>query len=248
MGIDLFDVTVRIEKSFQIELSDEDMRGLVRGQDIAIGDLYNLILKKKWLRDVGRYDWRLNEQLWSTMQGVLHSVTDVPLNQIELHLALESLFPRPTRRCAWDALREACPYRVKELDYPQGARVAGFLLAVGVVLIEQFQIWRMPGANWFWPLLGLLAVWMVSETYLKIMSICAPLRNRFPAGMRTVKDLCRIVMATNYVEICNRVKIPLDQRCVVIWEELVEILVAALGVDPEEVTYRSLLFRDLGAS
>ena len=122
MGLDVLDVTFRIEKAFQIELRKDDLMGLVRDQDITVGDLYELVLKKMHLRDVGRYDIRLNQQLWKGMQFVLHAATGTPLNEIQLSVPLETLFPRPTRRMTWDALRAACPYRVLELDYPPHPR------------------------------------------------------------------------------------------------------------------------------
>jgi acyl carrier protein len=247
MGIDLLDVTFRIEKSFDIDLSKEEFFGLERDYDIIVGDLYGLILQKLHLREVGRFDVRLNEQLWLKMQFLLHSVTAVPLHEIELKSPLETIFPRETRRKAWDAFRAVCPYRVGELDYPDGVRGGGLLLAAGVALIEQFQIWQIPGAQLFWPVLGLLGIWVFGETYLKLLSICAPLRNRFPSRMTTVKDLCRTILAVNYVDICNRFEFSSDKRYLTIWQKLVEILASALGVDPDEVTLQSRLVRDLGA-
>jgi len=55
------------------------------------------------------------------------------------------------------------------------------------------------------------------------------------------------VLSSNYAEICNDSQMSFDQRCSVIWERLVEVLVEVLGVDPGDVTFRSRLFRDLGA-
>lgn len=245
MGLDVLDVTFRIEKAFQIELRQEDLQGLVRDGDITVGDLYQLILTKMHLRDVGRYDIRLNEQLWLGMKFVLHSASGTPWSEIQLGLPLETLFPLPTRRAKWTALRTACPYRIPELDYPRIVRVSGLLVAGTMVLFEQFQIWQNPGLKFLWPAVGILGIWVFGETYLKILSICAPLRNRFPARMKTVKDLCRSVLARNYAEICNTALHALDQRHLSVWEKLVEQLVVALGVDADEVTFQSRLYRDL---
>jgi acyl carrier protein len=248
MGLDLLDITFRVEKVFRIKVSREELFDLERNQDIVVGDLYELILKKLHLRDSVRHSVRSNECLWSQMQSALHSATGSPLEQIELGLPLKKLFPRETRRTRWEALRNHCLYRIRELDYPQFVRVAGFLLAALVVLIEQFQIWQLPGARWLWPLLGLIAIWMVGETYLKVLSVCAPLRTRFPSGMATVKDLCRSVLAANYADISSAAEVLSDDRSAAVWEQLVEILAEALGVDSAEVTFRSRLFGDLGAA
>jgi len=245
VGLDLLDITFRIEKELGVELSREDLDALVRDRDILVGDLYELVLRKLHLRDFARHDFRLNYALWTELQGVLHSVTEVPLDQIELKTPLEKLFPRRSRRATWEALRQASPYRVRTLDYPRAVRVAGFLLAVVMALFEQAHIWQLPGVKWLWPLLGLLGVWMLAETYAKVLSVLAPLRNRFPSGMTTVKDLCRAVLATNYADFCRHVEIPRDDRCLIVWERLTAILVDALGVDADEVTFRSRLVKDL---
>lgn len=192
MGVDALDLEFRIEKAFEINLSKQEFLALVKDQDVAVGDLYDLVLAKLQLRDVGRNDFGLNYRLWAEMQAVLGRVSGERLDDIALQMPLEQLFPRPTRRFQWGALREACPYRVGELDYPIVVRTCGFLLAAAVAIIEQARLWQIRGLAWLWPMLGLVGIWMVSETYLKILSICAPWRTRFPRGMKTVKDLCRV--------------------------------------------------------
>jgi len=142
-------------------------------------------------------------------------------------------------------MRKAAPYRIGKLDYPRAVRRVGFVLALVMVLIEQFQIWQVPGMGWLWPVVGLFGVWMLVETYTKVMWVFSPLRNRFPSGMTTVKDLCREVVARNHEEICPAGEIPLDDRCLAIWRQLAEILVEALGVEAETVTFDSRLVRDL---
>ncbi len=245
MGLDLLDITFRIEHKFDVDLSREDLAALVRDRDIIVGDLYDLVLKKLHLRDVARYDVRLSYALWTELRDVIHSVTKVPLDRIELKTPLEALFPRKTRRATWEALREASPYRIRKLDYPRVVRTVGFVLAAVMALIEQLQIWQVPGVKWLWPLLGLLGVWMLIETYTKVLSLLSPLRKRFPSGMTTVKDLCRAVLATNYADICRSDEIPSEKRCLAVWQQLTEILVDGLGVDADEITFRSRLVRDL---
>ena len=137
MGLDVFDITFRIEKTFGIAISNDDLEKLVHDGDITAGDLYDHILRQLHLRDIGRYDIRLNYALWSEIRHVLHSVTNVPLKQVELKTALDSLFPRKNRRQRWEALRNTCPYRVRDLDYPQAVRTSAFILAAATVVIEQ---------------------------------------------------------------------------------------------------------------
>jgi acyl carrier protein len=154
MGLDLLDLTYRIEKAFHINVGRDEFSQLVRDHDIAVGDIYEFILGKMNLRDVARYSFRLNEFVWLEMRSAIHLATETPPEQIHLSL---------------------------------------------------------------------------------------PLRT-------TVKDLCRGVLATNYADLCNACEIAHDAPCSAVWEQLVELLVEVLGVDPAVVTFRSRLFRDLGAS
>lgn len=248
MGIDFLDVTYRIQRTFEIEFSTQDLAGLARDNDIVAGDLYDLILAKLHLRDIGRYDIGLHYALWDEIQQVLSLTLGVPRERVELSTPLLLLFPRDTRREAWNALRVACPYRVGELGYPQIVRHAGFSLAAGMVIVEHFRLWQIVGAKWLWPFLGVLGIWMIVETYLKILSICAPLRTRFPSGMKTVKDLCRAILAANYAEIQECFDTGIDQRSAMVWRQLTNILGDALGIDCDEVSFRSRLVRDLGMS
>lgn len=247
MGLDLLDVTFRIEKTFGVKLSSDELQALERDHDVVVGDLYELVLTKLNLRDAGRDSVRLNEYCWTWMRLALETATEVAADRIELGTALDTLFGRETRRARWQSLREACAYNMPELDYPQSVRVGGFLLAVGVVAIENLQIWPIPGAQWFWPLLGVIGVWMTAETYAKLLTICAPLRNRFPGRMKTVKDLCRTVLSMNYAALCRECDVSTNQPYPAVWEQLVELLAEALGVEPAKVTFRSRLFADLGA-
>jgi acyl carrier protein len=248
MGIDYLDIKFRIEKVFGITVTNEEFVGLIQDHDVTVGELYDFVLRKTRLHDVARHDLRLSYRLWEEMQRVVHAVTQVPRERIELQTPMEFLFPPESRRVQWDALREASPYRIRELDYPKFVRWTGFVLAAAVVLIEVSRLWRMAGVNWVWPVLGILGIWMVSETYLKLLTICAPLRNRLPSGMTTVKELCRSVLASNYEAICKDVAIPMDDRCLAVWEQLTQILVDVLGVDRGEITFRSRMIRDLGMS
>jgi acyl carrier protein len=247
MGLDLLDITFRIEKTFGFSFSRDELAAIVRDHDIRVGDLYGEILKKLHLRDIGRHDFRMNLGLWLVIQNVVHSVTRTPLNGVELQTRLEILFPRKTRRTDWAAIREACPYRIRELDYPRSVRAAGFLLAVSMAVVEQFQLWQLLRARWIWPVLGALGIWMIIETYAKVLAFLAPMRTAFPSGIMTVKDLCRAVLAANYDAVCQDSEVCVDQRSLEVWRQLTTILADAIGVDADRVTFRSRLYRDLGA-
>lgn len=248
MGMDLLDINLQIEQHIGIGVSFDEMQSIMTDNDIVVGDLYELLLSKRQLHDAARNNIGVNYRFWKEMHGLLHSVTNAPRHEIELKTPLKQLFPRQTRSSQWEAFSVGCPYRVAKLDYPIVLRCIGFSLASAMVIIEQFPMWQWPALIWIWPLLGVIGLWMVSETYLKLLSICTPWRIAFPARMSTVKDLCRGILAVNYAEICADVDFPVDHRCLTVWQDLAEILVDVLGVDRDEIHFGSRLHRDLGAA
>src|SRR3990172_3690922 len=125
MGIDVLDIVFRVEEAFAIKLSDDDLAALSEDNDVTVGALYEAILTKIHLREVGRYDIRLHYQLWSEIRRDLHAATRAPLEAIELKTPLEAIFPRETRREAWEALQAGCRYRIRGLEYPRIVTGAG---------------------------------------------------------------------------------------------------------------------------
>jgi acyl carrier protein len=254
MGLDLLDVAFRVEKTFGISLAASDFEQLARERDVVVGDLYELILRKIRAHDTVRTDVRLNFAVWEELRQKIGYAAGVAVDDVQLKTPLETLFPLETRRRAWEALRAAGPYRIATLDYPWAVRPIGLLLAAAMALVEQFRIWQIPGAIWLWPILGLFGIWMFAETYSKMMWILAAWRLRFPLGMKTVKDLVRDVLRRNSEAIVVAKQgaggdyIPVDDRCIAVWQQLRQILSDALGVNIEKVTLESRLVADLGAS
>jgi len=247
MGMEVLDVIFRIERTFEIKLPRDELTLLMCDRDLRVGDLYDYVLKKLTLRDRARYDLHLNYELWRDIQRTLQFITSQPLEAITLGTSLKQLFPRTMRRVAWAAMQQTTTHRLAELEYPMFVHLAGWLLALGVVIVEQMPVWRA-WANWLWPVLGIVGVWMIFETYYKLLNILAPLRTSLPYGMKTVKDLCRMVLADNYLQICRQAEVPIDERCFDVWHKLQGILEDALGVERSQITFQSQLVRDLGMS
>lgn len=252
MGLDLLDVVFRVEERFGVPVADDDFQRIVRDGDIVVGDFYALILRRVHARDTVRQDVHLNFALWEDLREQLGAAAGVPAGEILLKTPLETLFPAGGRRVAWDKLRAASRYRIAKLDYPPLVRPISFSLALAMALLEQFPIWRVPQAQWLWPLLGLIGIWVFAETYGKAMVVFAVWRVRFPGGMRSVKDLARSLVATEYEAILadspRARDLPAEDRCLAIWEEFREVLADALGVNVDAITPKSRLFGDLGAS
>ncbi len=248
MGLDFVDILFRIEDTFQIRLDEEDLRPLISGGDLVAGDLYQLILEKRHLQDFGRHDLQLNRRLWEEVRTAVHFVGDTPLRMVELRTPLEELFPRSDRAARWKLLQDVCPYRIRELDYPPYVRYAGVAIAVAVVAAELFQVGKLIGLAWVWAALGALGIWLVVETYLKVLSVLKPFRTAFPPGFSTVKDLCRTVLSANYAEICRDTIEGYAPESAETWHQLTEILSASLGSARETISFHTRLVRELGMS
>jgi len=248
MGMDLIEISMHIEKTFGVEFPLDDFGDMFGADDVTVGHLYERILNKLHLRDVGRYHLNLNFQFWRGMRLALHSATGVEEDRILLQTPLAELFPRTNRRGVWTDLTNICPWKIPELDYPRMVSVVGLAVAGCTVVIDQFQIWQIPGLNALWPILGLIGLWVFFETYVKFLSFCARWRIRLPSGMTTVKDLCRHVLAVNYRRICETTGLAAAEEPSKVWEKLVEILCETLDVESGEVTFNSRLVQDLGAS
>ena len=254
MGMDLLDIAFRVEKTFGVSMPFDDLAGIVHDRDILAGDLYELILGKLRAGETVRTDVRLNFAVWEELQQHVAKAAGIAAEGVQLKTPLEKLFPSHTRRAAWEALRAASPYRIATLDYPRSVRRVGLSLAAAMALFEQFRIWQIPGALWLWWVIGLLGIWMFAETYGKVMWMLAAWRNRFPAGMKTVKDLVRNVLKNNSEAIVAdrhagavNSRIPVDDGSIAVWQRLRQILSDALGVTIEKVTLESRLIADLGA-
>ena len=236
MGMDLLDIALRVEETFGISMPFSDIEGIARDRDILAGDLYELILRKLRAGETVRSDVRLNFAVWVELQQLVAKAAGVAAETVQLKSPLEKLFPLDTRRAAWEALRAASPYRVATLDYPRFVRRIGLSLAAAMAVFEQFHIWQIPGAFWLWWVIGLFGIWMFAETYGKVMWMLAAWRNRFPAGMKTVKDLVRNVLKNNSEAIVAdkhagavNACIPVDDhRAIAVWQQLRQILSHAL--------------------
>lgn len=246
MGIDLLDLNFRIERKFDVSFSQDDYLGLLVDNDIVVGDLFAAILKKKGWRDEVRNNIGLNFEAWLFVQNLVQQATGVDLDQVQLGTPLAELFPKTQRRDLWQILRDQCHYSIPELDYPPAVRPIALTVAVAAAGFDVFHLLRLPGFQWLLPLTTLVGIWILIETYVKMMSILSRWRRVFPRQMRTVKDLCRLVLYDNVEEFCRDIDINIDRESVAAWRTLVEILCDTLGVDEDEVTPRARLVADLG--
>jgi hypothetical protein len=249
MGMDYFEIIFKIEEEFGVEVSIDQSRAIVRDNDIHVGDLYALILAKTQVLQNVKHDLRINFALWREIQSTVHGATGFPLGEIAPSTRLDRLFPRFHRRETWRDLAAALPYDIPGLEFPRGIRFLASLVALGVVLVELDQLRRNPAAPWIRPflVLCLLGVFYFAKTYTAVLT---PFRLQFPRGMKTLKDLCRSVIAKNFERLAplDEPQISLDHRSYDLWLRLTKILAETLHVEAASITFQSRLGRDLAMS
>ena len=253
MGLDLFDVLHRIEQEFGVALSDDDLSLIIAERDIRAGALCVLVEQRRRILDQVRLDLGINRQVWEELRAALAAAAPEHSSGLDLSTALEAIFPRTTRREAWDRLRTISSLPIPELEYPRLVQVAGWTFALLAAVLELAQFrwqwfgpWRRVAVFWLLP--GLVGLWMVFESRRKLLNWMRPWRTSLPRGMQTVKDLCRGLLATRGLELVDpeRALAGSGATAVDLWPQMQQLLADVLGVKPEEVVPEARLFADLG--
>lgn len=246
MGLDFMELKIEIEDRFEITFEEDDW---ISSNGLLIetaGDFYQTILRKLIVWKSARQDIRLNFEVWEAVRDKVADLTDRPHESIRLWDSLENLFPMSQRRELWQQFREVSDYPLSELEYPKWVPRLGLTLTLGMGFLDQFQVWQIPRVEWLWPILCIIGIWMMVETYTKFLSVCARFRTRFPDKLQTVKDLCRNLIDKNYRDMDVQYYPPTSEFCRDVWDEMVGIFQEVLGVDREEVKPESRLIADLG--
>ena len=254
MGLDSAEIVMEIEDSLGIEFSEDDWASMSEAHEMTVGDLYEIVQQKVQLKEWGCTDLRLNLSLWNEMSELLHSVTNVPQDEIRLSTELEALFPRQTRAVGWQTLRELSSFRIRELDYPIALKrtvgwsvfVFGFVAPLLLLMLignehDLLYVLLVPG-------LILSPLWGIALTqiYEAVIAAMPGKRLCFGPGIRSVKDLCRSVRAGNHVLLCNQRDMILQQPEVELWTQIRHILSEQLSVPIDDIQPGSRLIRDLG--
>ena len=92
MGIDLLDVSFRLEKTTGVKLMADDWSALVVENDICVGDLYSLLICRLDLSHEIRTDIELNETVWHRVQAAVARISNKSPADITMEMTLCELF------------------------------------------------------------------------------------------------------------------------------------------------------------
>ncbi|MDA1231469.1 MAG: hypothetical protein O2856_11895 [Planctomycetota bacterium] len=256
MGIDLLDVSFRLEKTTGVMLTADDWSGLASDKDIVVGDVYTLLICRLGLAHEIRTDIELNESIWHQVQAAVSRISSKSPVEITMETTLDNLFSKETRRTRWSTLRKELGLGIPHLENSatdQRWISASSLLCILIPLAifatcVSVAYGRGVTAFVFAGGISLICFLALNAVRLALSrTIWEPRRVCFPRQVVNVKELCRRVRDINAHRLIGR---PLskdldDGRK--IWIDLKAALVDALGVDDEEITMQARLIKDLGA-
>lgn len=258
MGIDLLDVSFRLENTTGVRLSQSDWQSLAMNGDVTVGDLYSLLLcRLKYDANV-KTDIQLNETVWQQTRLAIAQVANVPMPDVTMQRSLEELLPESSRPEMWKRLQETLKLSVPLLELPPSLRRRRVLevnvILLAIPLVPAGVLWSIllrdqhPDSLWFLPIVFVLSTLISAALYsVRHHSYWERRRRVLPRGVETVKELCRRIRDLNAFRLIGR---PLSQdldECQKIWTSLKDCLINALGVDEDEVTMEARLIKDLGA-
>ena len=242
MGLELVEIVMDVEKTFAIRLPH------IEGSYIStVGQLYDCIVKTLSEKQSVTC---LTSHVFYRLRNALQSARGLARRQIRPSTPLERIIPLSARRTTWKKLEQALAEHVPTLRRPRPLSVV--LAVVAIVLgwfgtfglVFESDLKRMiarpavafgcmfffvPAAAFF----GLVGLWFT-----------APLAVVLPAGIRTVGDLARAVVAMNYGDPAKEERQWSTEE---IWRTLQNIIVDVLAVDPGEITREARFVEDLGA-
>ena len=244
MGIDLLDISFRLEKVFNLNLGKtfwnevferarRDSPGTVV-MDVTVQQIHCELVCR--LQAQGRYE----ETSYLTEENLKDVLTKLqiqfPLTNVSPETQIQELFGRPLWREDWDVLSD-----IFGVELPSIAWSKWTLIVLGAGITGCAVIWVVSRlTQWPW-------VYAIMFDIFVIASLLAWRLNseskRFPPQIRSVKHLAEFVLVSR-----TRRGLTAKWADEVIWFSLREVLVDGLGVDDDEVTPTATLIHDLGAS
>jgi hypothetical protein len=244
MGIDLLDVQFRIETVFGLQLEQEFFHKIIDkhhpnwqmpGQprpDVTVGRIYDELLER--LRRENRLEGDYSQLRTLTLHSVLDSLKrSLERSDLAAETPVTELLPPPLNRAAWNRLAASLEIEPPLIPWSTLTQVSyngGCLVVVGIWFAA--FLFEAPLKYLILAALGVLPV---------ILWRSAMEKQRFPPSIRTIQDFSDHVLRVRLRQPSSRWPEEL------VWDQLRDVMVDALGVDDDEVTPEARLIQDLGA-
>ena len=238
MGLDAVELVMEVEESFGIAIPDAEAEKIQ-----TVGHLYHYILAKMDgpLQVAGCLSAAAFHRLRRQLMGRFR----VERRRIRPASALEDLIPRSGRREKWRQLGEALGWRMPELARPEWVWLvwlASFLV-LAVVAIVAWGRWAGFSPDAAGLVLMLLPLGGIMLGIL-VYQLTRPFAIRLPAA--DVRGLIPMIVASNFGTF--RINNPRGWNSREVWEALVAIIAAQVGVAPDAIAESTSFVNDLGLS
>ncbi len=236
MGLDLVELILEVEESFEIKLPDD------RASEIqTVGDLYQLILELHGTSVAARETRKvcLSAATFREIRRGLHKELPIATGRLRPSDRLESILPRSFRGDLWITLDKSLDLRLPKLV--RSRRVTLLLLVLTVIFAAAggAAAWEVVGFGWV--AVASSACGLVAAA--GVFWLTKPLAIHPRASFSSFRGLTEDVLARNFGELSRRFQAssPAD-----VWNALKTIFVAQLGVTAERVKPEARLIADLG--
>lgn len=230
MGLDVVELVMRVEETFEITIEDEEAE-----QTATIGQFYALVLRKLGFDHPERC---LSSVAFYQTRRALMDVCGTPRRAVAPATALESCLPLADRRSHWQQLGQRLDMTLPELQRPawvkNGIGLTAVACLLGAVVTRSLAFSPVTWA-------GLL----VSASLLPLAMNRATTRLavHLPANCATMRQTVQRVMQAKF-GVYRQERGAGKQE---IWQTLRAVVADELSVDIERVTPEAHIVRDLGA-
>ena len=234
MGLDIVELVMEVEDTFEIEVDDDDYAEIR-----TVGDFHQYILRQLQAQHELQlaHPTRPSVPPFLAIRKSLSSLLPVQRNQLRPRTELDRIIPRDRRRTIWDRFQSLTNIKLPPLILPKALRSVVATMAATIFAVLTL------GALYFIGPYGLILAFMTSLGVWYFLYICTrPLAVAFPSNCSTITDVVRFARPPRYPP-QRSTPIPTDSD--EIWKRLVQIIVDILNVKESEVAPGTRFIEDL---
>jgi hypothetical protein len=231
MGLDGIELVVEVEKTFDIEITDNEAMNIG-----TVGDFHNIVWEK--IKDK-KSTKCTSACLFYKLRRYLTSKYSFSDEDFKLDVNLNDLIPADNKRGKWKEIQHDFDYQLPDLELSHGLQQMMFYLGVtligGAFVFAVIAVNFFDGPKWWFLLLVLGIVFMILLNF-----VITPLRTNI--AQKDVREFVKSVLSLNYKELrltmgANRGEMENIMNC---------IIHDKIGVDFEEIIPGASLVNDLG--
>lgn len=231
MGLDSVALLVTVEKTFNIEIPDQE------AQEIAtVGDFYDVV----WKHLKGRENHKCQSAwLFYKLRKFLQERYDLQRNDLKPNTRLEDVFPNKNIKAEWETVQRDLGVKFPQLALPvwlsQSILYFGLWSIIGGLILGLIVTFFLNSAFnwWLLPLSGIILTsffWQLSQTF----------RTKFRVD--DMRNLIYSILSLNYQQISESMGTNRQE----IEKIIASLIKDATGALPSEITRDAHIVYDLG--